>query len=169
LQAHIRKAHVSFVLPAGATQADEVREIASQFGWTIDSLPEQLAATTFLRGKTVFAYADVALDEISEQHGLQWDVQEGMLGFATPTPFVGAHLTMRETKIWEVIKLGSQGSQYCRELDAAGIRPTRKGVWENCPRNYVAAYRESELWRHRIQDEKTKIRRKGELAGLASE
>ena len=85
----------------------------------------------------------------------------------------GAHatkLTEREKKIWVVIQRGSEGPEYCRELDNAGIEPLRSGVWKDCPsRKYASVYREGELWTHRIQDEKSKVRRKAELAGLASE
>lgn len=74
-------------------------------------------------------------------------------------------LTEREGRISEVIQRGSEGLQYCRELDAARIAPPRTGVWkEEGPRTYVAAYQSGEPWRHRIQDEKAKIRRKAELA-----
>lgn len=76
-------------------------------------------------------------------------------------------LSEREKKIWEVIQRGSKGATYCRELHAAGITPRKKGVWVGAPPNYIAAYKESAVWRHRIQDEKSKIRRKAELAKLA--
>ena len=78
-------------------------------------------------------------------------------------------LTDREQRIWQVIQRGAKGLQYCRELDSAGITPLRKGIWKDCPRKYESAYRQGELWRHRIQDEKSKARRKAELAKLASE
>lgn len=81
------------------------------------------------------------------------------------------HLTLREQKIWEVIQLGSTGPQYCRELQNANIRLPRTGVWRECPAGtYPAAYHLGEPWRHRIQDEKSKVRRKAHLAKtLASE
>ncbi len=78
-------------------------------------------------------------------------------------------LTNREQKIWEVIQRGATGLQYCRELDHAGIAPPRKGrVWEGGSRKYEVAYQSGEPWRHWIQDEKSKIRRKAQLAGLVS-
>jgi len=80
-----------------------------------------------------------------------------------------ALLTDRERKIWEVIQRGSRGLQYCRDLEAAHIKPRRKGVWQDCPRTYPAAYQVGEPWRHRIQDEKSRIKRKAEHTGLASE
>lgn len=87
----------------------------------------------------------------------------------TSSPTV--ELTDRKKKIWEVIQCGSKGRQYCRELDNAGIVPPRNGVWRDGPRKYVAAYELGVPWRHRIEDEKAKIRRKGKkLAGaLAGE
>ena len=78
-------------------------------------------------------------------------------------------LTDRERRIWQVIQRGAKGLQYCRELDSAGIAPLRKGIWKDCPRKYESAYRQGEPWRHRIQDEKSKVRRKAELAKLVSE
>jgi hypothetical protein len=76
-------------------------------------------------------------------------------------------LTDRELKIWSVIQRGVRGPQYCRELDSARIAPLRSGIWKDCPRKYASAYREGNPWRHRIQDEKSKVRRKAELAGVA--
>jgi hypothetical protein len=78
-------------------------------------------------------------------------------------------LTQREEKMWDVIRRGARGMQYCRELANAGIGPRRKGAWKDAPRNYPAAYRMGEPWRHRIQDEKSKIRHKAKLAGLAKD
>jgi hypothetical protein len=80
-------------------------------------------------------------------------------------------LTEREKKIWEVIKRGTKGRTYCRELDHATIAPPRAGVWKDGPRKYLATYDLGSPWRHRIEDEKAKIRRKAaKLAGaLASE
>ncbi len=77
-------------------------------------------------------------------------------------------LNDHEEKVWGVIQRGGKGLQYCRELDKAGIAPLRSGVWQDCPsRKYESAYREGKPWPHRIQDEKSKVRRKAKLAGLA--
>ncbi len=73
-------------------------------------------------------------------------------------------LTGREQRIWQVIQRGARGRLFCRELDEAKILPKRTGVWSEAPRKYVAAYDQGALWRHRIQDEKSKIRHKVELA-----
>jgi hypothetical protein len=80
-----------------------------------------------------------------------------------------AKLADRERAIWKVIKRGSRGRLYCRELDDAKITPLRKGIWREAPRKYLAAYDQGQPWRHRIQDEKCKIRRKAGLTKLASE
>jgi hypothetical protein len=80
-----------------------------------------------------------------------------------PNPTV--ELTSREQKIWKVIQRGSSGPQYCRELQNAGINPRKTGVWKDCHAGtYPAAYQLGEPWRHRIQDEKSKIKRKAILA-----
>jgi hypothetical protein len=76
-------------------------------------------------------------------------------------------LTKRELRVWDVIQRGVKGREYCRELGNAGIAPLRSGAWEGCPRKYESAYLEGNPWRHMIQSEKAKIRRKAELAGLA--
>jgi hypothetical protein len=73
-------------------------------------------------------------------------------------------LTERDKKILEVIQRGSKGPAYCRELDNAHIGPRREGAWKGAPSTYAAAYRVGEPWRHRIQDEKSKINRKAKLA-----
>ena len=80
-----------------------------------------------------------------------------------------AQLTNRERKMLEVIRRGSRGRLYCRELDNAGITPRRRGVWGEAPRTYVKTYDQGALWRHRIDDEKYKIRRKAEFAKHAGE
>lgn len=81
-------------------------------------------------------------------------------------------LTDREQKIWEVIQRGVKatpplrGTAYCREVDAAKVSPPRKGIWQDGPRTYVAAYKSGDTRLvHWIQNEKSKVRRKAELAG----
>ena len=90
---------------------------------------------------------------------------------ASPQATVG--LTDRESNILDVIQRGSRGLAYCRELDNAHIGTRREGVWRGAPSTYAAAYRVGKPWRHRIQDEKSKINRKAKLAktrkSLASE
>jgi len=73
-------------------------------------------------------------------------------------------LTEHEKKVWDVIRRGSRGAEYCQELHAAGVRPRRS--WKDCPGTYPAAYLDCR-WRQRINDEKSKIRRKAELAEQA--
>jgi hypothetical protein len=82
---------------------------------------------------------------------------------------VGTELTERERKILVVIRLRSKGMQYCRELENAGIRPRKTGAWKDSPGTYPTAYQAGEPWRHRIQDEKSKIGRKAGSQGLAGE
>jgi hypothetical protein len=76
----------------------------------------------------------------------------------------GPKLNPREKNIWAVIQRGAKGLLYCRELKRAKITPLRKGIWEDCPRDYVEAYLLDERWSKRIQDEKYKITRKAKLA-----
>jgi hypothetical protein len=83
-----------------------------------------------------------------------------------PTSKEQKSLDDRDEKIWKIIQRGSRGLQYCRELDNANILPLRSGVWRDGPRKYAAAYGQGSPWRHRIEDEKSKIRRKAtKLAG----
>jgi hypothetical protein len=86
---------------------------------------------------------------------------------ARPSVAMKTKLRDRELKIWKVIQRGAKSREYCRELDSAGIAPQRSGIWKDCPRKYESAYLQGEPWRHRIQDEKSKVRHKAELAGLA--
>jgi hypothetical protein len=76
-------------------------------------------------------------------------------------------LTDREQRIWKVVQQGPRGLTYCREVDAAKVSPPRKGIWKDAPRTYEAAYKSDERLAHWIQSEKSKIRRKAELAGHA--
>jgi hypothetical protein len=82
---------------------------------------------------------------------------------------LAVELTDREKTIWTVIRQGLKGMRYCRELDDAGIKSRKSGSWKGCPGTYPAAYQAGAPWRHRIQDEKTKIRRKANPARLAGE
>jgi hypothetical protein len=77
-------------------------------------------------------------------------------------------LTEREESLLNVIQRMSKGRQYCREVDGAGIRIQRTGVWKGAPPTYLAAYDAGKPWRHRIEDEKSKIKRKAKLAKLAT-
>lgn len=79
----------------------------------------------------------------------------------TPRPTI--QLDDHEKKIWPVIQRGSKGPTYCRELENAGVRPRRTKFWKDCPGNYPAAYRDP-YWRKRVQDEKSRIARKGKLS-----
>jgi len=79
---------------------------------------------------------------------------------------VRADLTLREKKIWEVAQRGSKGATYCRELARAGVKPRRTKSWESCPGTYPAAYMDP-YWRQRIQDEKSKVKKKANQLGLA--
>jgi hypothetical protein len=76
-------------------------------------------------------------------------------------------ISEREMRVFKVSQRVAGGRQYCHELDNAGIAPPRKGVWEDGPRKYLAAYGLGQPWRHRIEDEKYKIRRKATAAKLA--
>jgi len=74
-----------------------------------------------------------------------------------------AVLTEHEKKLWEVIRRGSKGLAYCRELENAGVKPRRTRSWKGCPGTYPAAYQAGEPWRHRIQDEKSRTLHKAKL------
>jgi len=105
-------------------------------------------------------------------------VKEARLQASTAEPLVEPHrepraakeveLTEHEENIWTVIQRGSKGRQYCRELDGAGIKIRRAGIWKGAPLGYVASYDAGKSWRHRIEDEKYKIKRKAKLAELAT-
>lgn len=81
----------------------------------------------------------------------------------------GVRLTLRERKVWNVIQQGSRGKQYCRELHNARLKPCKSWVDDDCPSNYIEAYREGQPWRKRIQDEKHRIKNKAELIQLVEE
>jgi hypothetical protein len=75
-------------------------------------------------------------------------------------------LTGREQKIWNAIQRGLKGAQYCRELHNAGVRPRTSWIKAGCPGTYPGAYLFGAPWRHRIQDEKCDVRKKGEALEL---
>jgi len=78
-------------------------------------------------------------------------------------------LKRREQGIWNVIQRMSKGRQYCREEDGVDIRIQKTGVWRGAPPTYTAAYDAGKPWRHRIEDEKCRIKRRAMLAKLATE
>ncbi len=66
-------------------------------------------------------------------------------------------LTEAEKVISEAIKDDRKGVRYCVYLDMNNIKPPK--AWELCPQSYVKAYK-SPLWRKRIQDQKSRVKRK---------
>jgi hypothetical protein len=146
----------------------------------ISTLDSELARTTHGRTREKLKKRrEVAQGELNNAlhaagvHARQ--TQDTISSVSVPaTAATTVKLTDREKKIWEVIQRGAKGLLYCRELDNANITPPRVGVWKDGPRKYAAAYGLKGHWRHRIEDEKSKIRRKAQkaanLAGaLASE
>jgi hypothetical protein len=116
------------------------------------------AADSHSKGEYLIQLISREYSEAARKLGLPLTVQ--------PAP---QSLTDREQKLWEVIRRGATGLQYCREVDNAGIAPPRTGrIWEAGSRKYAVAYMSGEPWRHWIQDEKSKTGRKAKLAGLAS-
>lgn len=83
------------------------------------------------------------------------------------SPPATIRLTEREENIWTIIQRGPKGRLYCRELDGAGIKIQKVGIWKGAPPTYTAAYDADDPWRHRIEDEKSKIKQKAKLAKLA--
>jgi hypothetical protein len=77
-------------------------------------------------------------------------------------------LTDHEQKLWSVIQRGLKGPTYCREVHNAGARPRKEWISDGCPGTYPGAYLQGQPWTKRIQDEKSKVRHKAELAGLAN-
>jgi hypothetical protein len=111
------------------------------------------------------AAARLGLSETPASSLSQQDAVKKQLGGRVPSSKV--ELTECEENIWTVIQRGSKGRQYCRELDGASIKIRRVGVWKSAPPTYTAAYDAGKLWRHRIEDEKYKIKKKAKLARLA--
>jgi hypothetical protein len=67
-------------------------------------------------------------------------------------------LTEHEKPLWELIRRRLQGPQYCRGADELRISPP----WKDCPPTYVAVYKLEGKWRHRIEAERSRIKRKME-------
>lgn len=64
-------------------------------------------------------------------------------------------------KVWRVIQHnpGLRSSAYCRALEKAGVHPPKSFLDDGCPNSYPKAYLKSQAWRHRINDEKSRITR----------
>jgi hypothetical protein len=77
-------------------------------------------------------------------------------------------LSAHEKAVWNIIQRGLRGQTYCREVDRAGARPRKEWILDGCPGTYQGAYLLGQPWKKRIQDEKSRIQRKAELAGLAN-
>jgi len=77
-------------------------------------------------------------------------------------------LSDHERKVCGVIQSGTKGPTYCRELHNAGATPPKEWISKDCPGTYPGAYNHGLPWTKRIQDEKYRIRRKAESAGLAN-
>jgi hypothetical protein len=60
--------HVNFTLPAGASAADAVKEIARQCHLKVGSLPPELSQAKSLRGLTVFGHARGELDKVAANY-----------------------------------------------------------------------------------------------------
>jgi hypothetical protein len=70
-----------------------------------------------------------------------------------------AKLTKREGKILPILERGVEAETYCRELDAAGLRPPRTWIKLGCPSTHEKAWREPK-WNKRIRQEKYRLSRK---------
>ena len=57
----------------------------------------------------------------------------------------------RQSVIFNALRYGEKGPDYCRFLDGHGI--STPAEWDGCPRSYSKAYLDK-IWRKRIQDEK---------------
>jgi len=100
-----------------------------------------------------------------------WSLESEVIELV-PDRASGAKLTAHEQKIWKVIEQGGaslKGKMYCRELARAGVKPPM--VWrdDGSPSTYPEAYAEGPPWRKRIQDEKSRIQKKGELSQLVKQ
>jgi hypothetical protein len=108
-------------------------------------------------------YCERLADELDSEHGRGSD-REAAQEHKDPgdqyCPVESMELSDREKNIFTIIDRGARGLMYCRELDKAGVRPVRTGVWKDCARSYEAAYKLGAPWPHRIQDEKYKIAKK---------
>jgi hypothetical protein len=144
-----QKMHVLAGLFAEAKALTTPEEVAETFSQAICS--DEWKSRAAHRAENQFQYAYPTLDSRS----------------------VRTELTEREKKIFDIILRGSRGRQYCRELNNAGIRPLRTGVWKVCPAGtYEAAYLLGKPWDLRIQREKAKIKTKAhslKLSQLARE
>jgi hypothetical protein len=105
--------------------------------------------------------ADTLINGLRSTHSMEDEVEQLVEQLR-----IVVKLTAREEKIWRVIQRGVEGAAYCRELHRARVKPRKFWLSEDCPSTYPEAYREGVPWRKRIQDEKSRIKSKAELAQL---
>jgi hypothetical protein len=67
---------------------------------------------------------------------------------------------LRDAVMFTAIMDRLEGIKYCRFLQQRGISPQPNWFSEGCPKTYPEAYEAGEPWQKRIQDEKSRARKK---------
>jgi hypothetical protein len=68
----------------------------------------------------------------------------------------------RRSVIFGALQSNLEGRTYCMALDQRGVTTPSAWVAEGCPTSYAAAYADSGTWQKRIQDEKSRYKKKYE-------
>ncbi len=144
---------------------------------TIELIAGQYALK--LQGLLDNAAGDVAVESAKQsipnvRNGTTDDAQPGTLP-ATPALKLrsnskpkkpsGPESTKRSV-IFGALQGNLEGLAYCRALDKRGLTTSSAWTAEGCPSSYAAAYRNGK-WRKRIQDEKSRYKKKYKLASPA--
>jgi len=160
--------------PAGVSPAETIRESADprkkteQRAFWKTVIAGYMSQSDFSKIQLTAEEDDRMWDRVFERTLLPQKVERLEKSIENLSARRSAALTPRQGKIWRVIQSGAKGTQYCRELHSAGVKP--RNSWRNggCPATYPAAYQSSRIWRQRINDEKSKIRRKAEPGGTGT-
>jgi hypothetical protein len=133
---------------------------------TIDRRKSELDSDEMCSLERDFSHSEGGIIELlckaSAEYCIRCSTQAPATASGPTPPNLKPVLTKREEKIWGVIQANSKGAQYCRELHNANLKPRRSWIEQGCPGTYPAAANDRK-WLQRIQDEKSKVRRKAEL------
>lgn len=62
--------------------------------------------------------------------------------------------------IFGAIQAGDEGPKYCKTVDERKLKIPPEWIQGGCPRTYTEAYRAGQPWKKRIQDEKSRYKKK---------
>jgi len=77
------------------------------------------------------------------------------------------HEQMRRRVIFAAISMNDEGLKYCKTLDEQKLAIPADWSQKGCPKTYTDAYRTGQPWQKRIQDEKSRYKKKYDQTPVA--